>query len=179
MVSRIVYDPEDTASDERAMSEIVRAIHVQTSRASDPKRPPDERKRAELLADRLAAIRQHLDSDLISIVDMTDAERHTYARLSAVEHAAALGLVFPLDDGEAASLAIALERGVVFASDDNDALTAMRSRHPDHPYQRIRRILIGAADRGLISREEANGLHDEMRSLGFWDTEMPFAAEGP
>jgi predicted LPLAT superfamily acyltransferase len=176
MVSRIVYDPEN-AEDEQAMSEIVRSIHVQRRRAADRQRTQAERDRAELLARRLAAIHEHFKTGSISIADMSEAERSLYGRLGADEHASEFDLKLPLDDGEAASLAIASERGWVFASDDNDALRAMRAIHQNHPYQRIRKILIEAAGRGLISRSDANAIHTDMGRFGFWDKKPPFSEE--
>jgi predicted nucleic acid-binding protein len=178
MVSRIVYDPDDTG-DELTMSEMVRSIHVQTHRAADPRRSEDERDLAGLFADRLKEIHDYSHTGRISIVDMSEIEQSLYGRLSADEHAPKFGLVFPLDDGEAASLAIAVERGWALASDDSDALRAMRSIRRNHPYQRIRKILINAADQGIIGRSEANAIHDEMRRAGFWDTTPPFTKEDP
>lgn len=177
MVSRVVYDPEN-ADDERAMSEMVRSIHVQRRRAADQHRTQAERDRAELIARRLAAIHEHFKTGSVSIADMSEAERSLYGRLSADEHVSEFDLKLPLDDGEAASLAIASERGWVFVSDDNDALRAMRAIHPSHPYHRSRKILIEAADWGLISRSDANVIHADMRRLGFWDTTPPCPEEG-
>ena len=45
----------------------------------------------------------------------------------------------------------------------------------DYPYERIRKLLVRAAIEGHTSREEANRLHDEMRTLGFWDSGQPFS----
>ncbi|MGH9892544.1 MAG: hypothetical protein ACREA0_11265, partial [bacterium] len=84
-------------------------------------------------------------------------------------------LVFGLDPGEAACLAIALNRGLVLATDDSDGLKALRKMKQRHPYQRIRRMLVQAADEGLLSRDEANAIHAEMCATGFRDREAPFA----
>lgn len=175
MVSRVVYDPED-AGDERAMSEMVRSIHVQSQRSIDKGRREEERKRADRFATRLAAIHGHAADETISVIDMSESELELFSRLSSDVHVAEFGLTFPLDEGEAATLAIAIERGWVFVSDDSDALKAMRSIKQSHPYQRIRRILIEVVDLGLISRSEANSIHATMREFGFWDKQPPFSA---
>jgi hypothetical protein len=57
---------------------------------------------------------------------------------------------------------------------DADALKAMCAIDASHPYERIRKLLVGAVEGGRLSRDRANGLHAEMRRLGFRDTEPPF-----
>lgn len=173
MVSRIVYDDEDS-SQERAMSEMARSIHVQLRRTADPKRSSDEQARAGVFAERLAKVHESHAARVISVIDMTESELDLYGQLTNAARTADFGLVFPLGDGEAASLAIALERGWVFATDEADALRAMRKIRRRHPYQRIRKILIEAAERRLIDPSEANAIHAVMRSFGFWDTASPF-----
>lgn len=173
MVSQLVYDPEDEGS-ELAMSEMVRSIYVQTEWSADSKRTVDERQRAAMFTDRLAKIHEHFQRGFISVAEMTDTERSLYGRLASDEHAVDFDLMFPLDNGEAASLSIALERGWVFASDDNDALRVLRKIRRNHPYQRIRKILIEATDLQLIERTDANAIHANMRQAGFWDIDLPF-----
>jgi predicted nucleic acid-binding protein len=176
MVSRVVYDPED-GGEEPSLSEVVRSIHVQRQRAADNRRSEDERKRADLFAVRLAALRGHVLSGTVSVVDMSELELELFGRLGSASHTPEFGLTFPLDDGEAATLAISIERNWVFASDDGDALKAMRHLRRRHPYQRIRKILIEAVDSGVISRAEANTIHAEMRESGFWDPTPPFPSD--
>ena len=104
---------------------------------------------------------------------MTPDEHDLYDELTAVS-APPEGLIASLDAGEAACLAIALRRGCVFATDDTDALRILERRAPGHPYERIRKPLIRAAEEGLIDRRRANAIHERMRMLGFWDTQPPF-----
>ncbi|MGI8514264.1 MAG: hypothetical protein ACR2NT_03830 [Acidimicrobiia bacterium] len=172
-VSRVVYDPDD-AGEERAMSEIVRSIHVQRQKASDISRSDEEGRQAEEFERRLSEIHSHFLRGAISVVDMTESERNLFGRLSAKEHTDEFGLIFPLDEGESATLAIAVQRGWVFASDDGDALRAMISINRRHPYQRIRKLLIEAVDSGLVDEVRANEIHAEMRRAGFWDRQVPF-----
>lgn len=172
-VSRVVYDPDD-AGDERAMSEIVGSIQVQHQKASDANRSDEERARAAGFERRPSEIDGHFGRGEVSVVDMTESELSLFGRLSAIEHTGEFGLTFPLDEGESATLAIAVHRGWIFASDDGDALKAMLSINRKHPYQRIRKLLIGAVDNGHINEARANEIHAEMRRFGFWDTERPF-----
>jgi hypothetical protein len=84
-----------------------------------------------------------LVGDTMHVIDMTDTELDVFQRLTA-EQPDELGLILPLDPGEAACVAIAVERGHVLATDDADALRALHRLRPDHPYERIRRLLIRA-----------------------------------
>ena len=110
----------------------------------------------------------------MAVVDMTEEEGRLFMGLTSVRETGEFGIRLPLGYGEAATLAVALGRDLVFATDDNDALRALDSIAPGHPRKRIRAILIEAADAGIITRAEANALHEEMRDLGFWDRESPF-----
>ncbi|WP_419837767.1 hypothetical protein [Candidatus Poriferisodalis sp.] len=108
-------------------------------------------------------------------IEMTRPEQLLAARLQGGD-VAEYGLKMGLGPGEAACVAIAVERGWTIATDDSDAFKVLDKLHggPNYPYERIRKLLIRAADEGRISREEANRLHNEMRTLGFWDSGQPF-----
>ncbi len=71
-------------------------------------------------------------------------------------------------------MAIASERRWVIATDDSDALKALHRITPRHPYERVRKLLIRAANAGHVTEGEANGIHDDMVRLGFWDRQRPF-----
>ena len=77
---------------------------------------------------------------------MTESELDTFQRLTADEPDDHFGLLAPLGAGEAACIAIALERDHVMATDDSDALRVLHRLRPHHPYERIRRLLIRAAN---------------------------------
>jgi hypothetical protein len=66
----------------------------------------------------------------------------------------------------------------VLVTDDTDALRSLEHHKWGHPFERIRRLLIRAAESKICTRERANEIHREMRHLGFWDREDPFPA-GP
>ncbi len=106
---------------------------------------------------------------------MTPSELSFAARLQSTE-TADYGLRVPLGPGEAACVAISFQRGWTIATDDSDALKVLDQLHGDRPYpkERVRKLLIRAADEGRITPIEANRLPGEMRSLGFWDTGQPF-----
>ena len=105
---------------------------------------------------------------------MTSDERAIFSRLTIDSEAQSVGLSAALGMGEAACVAIAVHRGCLLATDDDDALKALRAVSPDSKHTRIRALLCLAAERGLIGRDDANAIHREMRRLGFWDTEDPF-----
>lgn len=108
-------------------------------------------------------------------IEMTQAEQLLAARLQGGD-VAEYGLKLRLGPGEAACVAIAFERGWTIATDDADAFKALDRLHGSqgYSYERTRKLLIRAANEGCITREEANRLHAEMRSLGFWDSGQPF-----
>jgi len=173
-VSRIVFDPSEGNVPELATSEITRSILVQRRWAEDSDRTPAERTGAKRNAARLASAHELHGKGAIEVLDLTVTERTLFARLTSSGRLKELGLRFPLDPGEAASLVLAIERGLVLATDDTDALKALEAVQPDHPYERIRRLLRRAGEQRLVSRTEANAIHAEMRRLGFWDTGRVF-----
>lgn len=87
-----------------------------------------------------------------------------------------LGLRTSLGPGEAACIAIAFKREWTIVTDDNDALKALSALYDDRDfsYERIRKLLIRAAVENLVSKEEANRIHDSMVLYGFWDSQRPF-----
>jgi predicted nucleic acid-binding protein len=80
-------------------------------------------------------------------------------------------LRFRLGSGEAACLALAVERDLVLVTDDSDALAALEALRAGHPYERIRKLLRRAANSKLITRKRAREIHDAMRQAGFWDVD--------
>jgi len=68
-------------------------------------------------------------------------------------------------------------RDLPLVTDDGDALRALQHINPHHPYLRIRRLLIRAAEQRSITRTRANTIHRNMTTLGFWDSQLPFPDE--
>lgn len=174
-VPRIVYDPEeelDTPDDAR--SEITRSVSYQDRASRDPARDPTTQAEAAHHADRLRTIEAMHRTGRTVVVDLGDEERDLFARLTSPTMCKSFDLRFPLDPGEAACLAVAVSRDLVLATDDADALRALDHHRAGHPYERIRRLLIRAADSGMCTRERANEIHAGMRRAGFWDRQVPF-----
>ena len=159
--------------------------------------PPTARRRAELLSEmrqvvghyessarltgsadslsRVSRIDTLYDESRLVSVPMTSEERLLAAKLESAD-ALEYGVRVPLGPGEAACVAISFERGWTIATDDSDALKVLNKLHGNRAfrYERIRRLLIRAAEEGHVTSEEANRLHDAMRSHGFWDSGRPF-----
>lgn len=173
-VPRIVYDPDEGAIPAAARSEIMRSIGYQRGVATDRARDEAVRRRAEANAERLQSIRDLHRAGALTTVDLLPDELRWVSSLTSPSGCKAFNLKFPLGAGEAACLAIAVERDLVLATDDSDALKALATIPGTHPYQRIRKLLITSAESGRISRERANAIHAEMRRLGFWDKTPPF-----
>ncbi len=171
---RVVYDPDEGAVPPQALSEMTRAIYDLTRRWEDRTQPDDVRAGANKHMQRLHAVHSLHSLGHIEVIDMTDGERMTFARLTSRRGVVAAGLVFPLASGEAASVAIALGRNIPCATDDSDALHALEVLRPGHPYERIRKLLQRGAQDQLITRDEANVIHSDMRRAGFWDHGTPF-----
>lgn len=174
-VPRIVYDPDEAdETPEDARSEITRSISYQQRAAGDPARGESARLDAEANAARLAEVVPLHAGATIVVLDLEDHELDLVGRLTSPTTCKEFGLRFALDPGESACLAIAVHRDLVLVADDADALRALEHQRPGHPYERIRRLLIRAADSKLCTRKRANDIHAEMRRLGFWDHEEPF-----
>lgn len=174
-VPRIVYDPDEPPDvPEEARSEITRSIGYQRRVSEDPMRSAPARQQARSNAGRLeAAAALHAEGTL-EVIDLADRELALVGRLTGLATCSEYGLRVPLGAGEAACLAIAIQRDLALVTDDGDALRALGHLRPGHRYERIRRLLIRAVDEGLRTERGANEIHREMRRLGFWDREEPF-----
>lgn len=177
-VPRMVFDPDEGDVAEADMSEITRSIRFQQRAAVDVGKLKEARDRAARNAQRLDKVRAMHTNGQIVVVDLDDSELELFGVLTSAEGARALGCTLALGNGEAACLAVAIRRGWVLATDDQDALRALDALSPGHPYERIRRLLRRAGADGLITQDEANALHAEMRRLGFRDQEPPFPDTG-
>lgn len=175
VVSRIVYDPDDDPDlSDASVSEITANVRYERRLARQPGTPNDVREARLANAEAISTLQRYVEAGRIGVVDMTDSELDLFSRLTASPPEPGLDLVLPLGAGEAASVAIAVERDYVLATDDADALRALEALRAGHPYERIRRLLVRAAAEERITRDEANDLHAEMRDHGFWDAGVPF-----
>lgn len=177
-VPRIVFDPdEDEEVPDSARSEITRSIAYQRAASRDPARDETARATALRNAQRLAGVTALHTAGGIVTLDLSGPELGTVGRLTSPAGCGVFGLTFPLDAGEAACVAMAVARGLPLATDDGDALRALRVLAPRHPYERIRKLLMRAGAEGRVTPRRANEIHREMRRLGFWDTQAPFPQE--
>lgn len=180
-VPRVVFDPDEPApaevEDADTLCEISRSIEHHRRVSQDPARDDDARQTAARNANRLATMAEFHERGQVIVLDLTADELELLGRLTSRERCGDFGLRFPLEAGEAACLALAVSRELTLATDDTDALMALESQAPGHPYERIRRLLIAAGERGVRTKTEANEIHDEMRRVGFWDTTLPFPDE--
>lgn len=172
---RAVYDPEDRGLPEEAMrhidllSEMRQAVsHYETNARLSDIDPG--------LVDQIRHVDDLFDSGNMTVVDMSEDERAFAAALQSRDGIAGYDLRVPLGPGEAACVAIAWKRGWKIATDDTAALKVLEKLHGGHtyPYERIRKLLVRAAEMGHITKERANEIHAEMRDLGFWDSGIPF-----
>lgn len=182
-VPRIVFDPEDDDGIDAVVSELRQNIRYEqrVANAAVPddgdestRELQDAQTSAVAKAQRLKQIEDLVAGGHIELLDLTDDERNLSDRLTARRPDPSLGILVALDDGEAACLAVAVERGWTLATDDGDALRVLDRLAHDHPYERIRRLLIRAATDGLVTETEANEIHEEMTRAGFWDRVRPF-----
>ena len=173
-VPRVVFDPSEQGVPADALSELSQSVRYQEERARDPRLEEAVREQAKSDAVRLGAVRTHHGAGQVITLDMDDEERELFGRLTSARKAADVGLVLGLGTGEAACLAIAISRGLVLVTDDNDALRALERIAPGHPYQRIRKLFRELAASGALTEGEANDIHESMRRVGFWDRESPF-----
>jgi len=175
LVPRVVFDPDEEAKiPERAMSEITRSIFVQRMRSNDRRRDESERALAASHAARLDQVAADQAAGRIEVADLTSSETEIFAKLGSRGDPLDVGLTFALDPGEAACVAVAVERKLVLATDDSDGLKAYRALRPKGRYERIRKLLKRAGESGLVQPAEANAIHQAMCDAGFWDKGRPF-----
>ena len=72
--------------------------------------------------------------------------------------------------GEAEAAAVALSRGWTLWSDDAAIVGLLAAMHPEHPIERIGRLLMRAVNEGLLSCEDAAHLYNGTfkQDLGLW-----------
>ena len=173
-VPRVVFDPDEGEPLEFAASEIRKSLRYYERRSRDPALDEEDRTSAVVSLRRLAQVADLHQTGALVIADLDDAERQLFAELLDAHRSAAYDLLAPLGMGEAACVAIAKFRALTLVTDDNDGLRTYQRLVPGGSYERIRRLLVRGADEGLITREHANEIHQEMTRHGFWDPVRPF-----
>lgn len=146
-------------------------------RGSDPRMRDDRRRAAQMAADRLERIADHLIDNklkIISIQEQDHQETDLYARLSSQRKAEALGLVRSLGYSAASCVAVAYKRDMVLASDDRDAVQALQVLSPDHLSVSTLDLLRMASQAGHISKQQAYDIHLNIASRGICDPNPPY-----
>lgn len=173
-VPRIVFDPDEGPDvPEVSRSELARSVEYHARASRDLARHKGARAQSEVCVKRLQSIQQLYNSNRVVVLDMSEPEMECFSALTSPTRCQDVGLLLPLGLGEAACVAIANSRGLILVTDDNQALMAFKQLNPDARYERIRRILRGAWEDGLISQDRANDVHGQMRQRGFWDRDCP------
>jgi len=169
-----VFDPDDAEASADAGCEIAATRHYYDQASSDPRLPAREQRRAEVAVQRVSAVDRLYQANKLHVAVLSDDEIDLFASLASTNSAQEVGLRRKLHPGEASCLAVAASRSWTLATDDSDALKALKKLAPQCGYERIRRLLIRAAVEARISEAQANRIHSEMRSWGFWDNKPPF-----
>ena len=178
-VPTTVYDPDDQTSSTQTsaqpellseMRDVVRHYEHAAEQAEDA----ETSEHAAQSLRRIKRVDALHDEGCLTPVEMSASERPLAAGLVG-RGAAEYGLKVPLGSGEAACVAIAYERGWTIATDDAAALQVLERLYDgqNYPYVRIRKLLRRAAEDSHVTPSEANRLHAEMRSHGFWDSGRP------
>jgi len=170
-----VYDPEDRSVPAEALrhSELLSEMHQSIRHYEVSTRTGSA---SSDLLDRVLRVNALYESGALTVVEMAKQEAILAARLQSRSKVADYGLRVPLGAGEAACVAIAWERGWTVTTDDEAALRVLDKLHGDrtYAYERIRKLLMRAADEDRITESSANEIHTAMRDLGFWDSGAPF-----
>ena len=169
-VPRAVFDPdepEDIAED--AASELRRGLRLHRRRANDRGVGKELRERSARALPNFERLTEHASRGNLVALELTPDEMRMYAKLRDKEFVAQHSLIVGLGHGEAAALAIALERDAALATDDQDAITIGRGLFPGLGVHRIRGLLIRAAEQGLIDKKRAQTIHAAIVRAGFWE----------
>src|ERR1700733_14104436 len=155
-VPRTVFDPaEEEGAPEDVMSDVRRSIVIQQRRSYDRTRSKGAQGDAQRNAECLARIEElHAEGSVVTL-DMTAEERALFSRMTSNEEAQSVGLRVALGFGEAACVAIAIHRGCLLVTDDEDALRVLHKLGTNTQHTRIRGLLQTAAKQKLLSRSSA------------------------
>ena len=170
-IPRSVFDPdEDDDGREEAMSELRRGLHLHRRRCEDEGAPPEQREKSDRALPEFERLPELVSTGTLVVVDLVDPETSLYAEFRDAAAVQRFGLVVGLGPGEAAVLAICVNRGWRPATDDNDAIWVAEQILPGVRPMRIRALLRMAVESDLIDLPRARLIHSSMRELGFWDT---------
>ena len=170
-IPRAVFDPDEPDDiAEEAASELRRGLRLHRHRSTDTGIGVELRERSARALAHFETLPELATRGQLAVLDLTSNELATFVLLRDAGFVSQFSLVAGLGRGEAAALAIALEREYDVATDDQDALKVVSGFAANIETYRIRALLLHASDLGLITRDRARELHAAMRGAGFWDT---------
>lgn len=169
-VPRAVFDPEEPEhiADEAA-SELRRGLRLHRLRASDDGIGGQLRAKSARALPHFEQLSELCSTGRLVALEMSSEELAIYARLRDRNYVRQFSLIEGLGRGEAAALAIAIERRYEVATDDQDAIKALSALAPELRVLRIRGLLIHAIDSGTIEKSRGQAIHAAMLEAGFWD----------
>lgn len=171
LIPRAVFDPDEAdGGREEAMSELRRGLHLHRRRCEEAGAPPEQRARSQRALPEFEQLSGFVHSGLVRVADLQDDELDLYAELREAARMRRFGLLVGLGPGEAAVLAICVNRSWHPATDDNDAIRVAGQLLPGVRPLRIRALLKLAVERDIVDLPRARTIHETMRELGFWDT---------
>jgi len=169
-VPRAVFDPDEgDGIAKEAASELRRGLWLHRDRSKEKRLPVEVQQRSVRALPHFESLPVLVTEGVLVVIDLQDEERETFARLRDRRFVAQFSLVAGLGRGEAASLAIAVNRNYDIATDDQDAIKILKSLRPDLKAIRIRALLRRGVDSRLLTTKQARGIHMEMLRAGFWD----------
>lgn len=169
-VPRAVFDPEEPADiADEAASELRRGLRLHRLRTQDEGVGGELRARSTRALPHFESLPGLCERGRLVALEMSSEELATYARLRDREYVRRFSLIEGLGRGEAATLAIATERILDVATDDQDAINVLAALAPELRVLRIRGLLVHAMQQRLIKRTEAQAIHSAMVEAGFWD----------
>lgn len=156
-------------------SDIAKDILHYRRKGSDLRLTDYWRLAAQTSADNLERIADHIIDNRLKIINVQEhQEIDLYARLTSQRQAEALGLARSISYSAASCVTVAYRRDMVLASDDKDAVRALRALSQDHPSISTQDLLRMASQAGHISQQQANDIHIDIAYRGICDPNPPY-----
>ncbi len=173
-VPRVVFDPEEPPdTPELLLSELRRGLRHHGRRAVDQRISARLRIRSQRVLPHFQTLDRLASSGHLSVVDLTDEELVTYARLRESAYVRRFEATAGLGRGEAAALAVAEARGSRVATDDDDAFKVGSKMIEGFRHVRMHEFLRQAAKDRIVPIATARQIHREMVEMGFWGKVQP------
>lgn len=158
-------------------SDAVKDILHYRSHVSDPRLSDHRRRMSQIAADNLERIADHLITNKLKIISIQEQDRQEidlYAQLASQIEAEELGLTRSISYSAASCVTVAYKRDMILASDDRDAVQALRVLSPDHLSVSTQDLLRMAVQAEHISKQKANDIHLDIAHRGICDLNPPY-----